>query len=38
MDWTEMKVWRRVMEINFFAVVNVTKVMLPMLKKTPESR
>jgi hypothetical protein len=38
LDWTEMSVWRRVMEVNFFAVVGVTRVMLPLLKRTPESR
>ena len=38
LDWTEMSIWRRVMEVNFFAVVGVTKSMLPLLKKTPDSR
>jgi len=38
LDWTEMNVWRRVMEVNFFAVVAVTKSMLHLLKKTTGSR
>jgi NAD(P)-dependent dehydrogenase (short-subunit alcohol dehydrogenase family) len=38
LDWTDMSVWRRVMEINFFGVVGVTKAMLPLLKRNPESR
>jgi len=38
LDWTEMKVWRLVLEVNFFAVVAVAKAMLPLLKKTPGNR
>eukprot|EP00602_Paraphysomonas_sp_CaronLab_P002054 CAMPEP_0185025510 /NCGR_PEP_ID=MMETSP1103-20130426/8436_1 /TAXON_ID=36769 /ORGANISM="Paraphysomonas bandaiensis, Strain Caron Lab Isolate" /LENGTH=269 /DNA_ID=CAMNT_0027558719 /DNA_START=292 /DNA_END=1101 /DNA_ORIENTATION=+ len=38
LDWTDMDVWRRVMEVNFFGVVAVTKAMLPLLKKNPGSR
>jgi len=38
LDWTELRVWRRVMEVNFFAVVSVTRAFLSQLKKTPESR
>jgi NAD(P)-dependent dehydrogenase (short-subunit alcohol dehydrogenase family) len=38
LDWTGMEVWRRVMEVNFFGVVAVTKAFLPLLKRCPESR
>jgi hypothetical protein len=38
LDWTELTIWRKVMEVNFFSVVAVTRAMLPLLKKTPGSR
>jgi hypothetical protein len=37
-DWTELSIWRKVMEVNFFSVVSVTRAMLPLLKRSPESR
>jgi NAD(P)-dependent dehydrogenase (short-subunit alcohol dehydrogenase family) len=33
-----MRVWRKVLEVNFFAVVAVSKAMLPLLKCSPNSR
>lgn len=38
LDWTAMSVWRRVLEVNFFAVVAISKAMLPFLKRSPGSR
>lgn len=38
LDWTELNIWRKVLEVNFFAVVAVTRAMLPLLKRTPGSR
>ncbi|CAE7463351.1 BDH1, partial [Symbiodinium microadriaticum] len=38
LDWTGIHVWRRVMEVNFFGVVIVTRAFLPLLKRCPESR
>ena len=32
-DWVTMDIVRRVMEVNYFAVVMVTKAMLPLLKR-----
>ena len=37
-DWTEMEVIRNTMEVNFFGIVSVSKAMLPLLKKTRNSR
>lgn len=38
LDWTSMSVFRRVMEVNYFAVVAVSKAFLPLLKKSRGSR
>jgi hypothetical protein len=38
LDWTEVKIWKKVMEVNFFAVVGMIRTMLPFLKRTPGSR
>jgi NAD(P)-dependent dehydrogenase (short-subunit alcohol dehydrogenase family) len=37
-DWLSMETLRKVMEVNFFGVVAVTKAMLPLLKCNPGSR
>jgi NAD(P)-dependent dehydrogenase (short-subunit alcohol dehydrogenase family) len=37
-DWCSMDVFRKIMEVNYFAVVNVTKHMLPLLKANRGSR
>jgi NADP-dependent 3-hydroxy acid dehydrogenase YdfG len=38
LDWTEVKIWKKVMEVNFFAIVGMIRTMLPFLKRTPGSR
>lgn len=38
LDWTGIDVYRRVMEVNFFGILGVTKGMLPELKRNPGSR
>ena len=38
LDWTEVKIWKKVMEVNFFAAVGMIRAMLPFLKRTPGSR
>lgn len=37
-DWLSMDTLRKVMEVNFFGAVGVTKAMLPLLKANPGSR
>lgn len=37
-DWLSMDLIRKVMEVNFFGGVAVTKAMLPLLKASPGSR
>ena len=37
-DWLSMRSVRATMEVNYFAVVSVTKAFLPLLKTTRESR
>lgn len=37
-DWTPVQVYRNVMEVNFFGAVQVTKAMLPLMKRNPGSR
>ena len=37
-DCLSLDVMRRMMEVNYFGLVAVTKTMLPFLKQTPESR
>lgn len=37
-DWISTLTFRRVMEVNLFGVVNVTKAFLPLLKKTKGAR
>jgi NAD(P)-dependent dehydrogenase (short-subunit alcohol dehydrogenase family) len=37
-DWIPTETIRKVMEVNFFGVVNVTKAFLPLLKQTKHSR
>lgn len=37
-DWISSETFRRVIEVNFFGVVNVTKALLPYLKKNKNSR
>mmetsp|Transcript_19309 Transcript_19309/g.27748 ORF Transcript_19309/g.27748 Transcript_19309/m.27748 type:complete len:341 (-) Transcript_19309:66-1088(-) len=37
-DWISNGTLRKVMEVNFFGVVNVTKAMLPLLKRTKNGR
>lgn len=37
-DWIPLQTIRKVMEVNFFGVVAVTKAFLPLLKKTKNSR
>lgn len=37
-DWIPIQTLRRVMEVNYFGVVNITKAFLPLLKKTKNSR
>ena len=38
LDWIDLDIYRRVMEVNFFGHVNITKHMLPLLKQTKHSR
>jgi NAD(P)-dependent dehydrogenase (short-subunit alcohol dehydrogenase family) len=38
LDWNSMDAYRKVMEVNFFGHVAVTMQMLPLLKRTPNSR
>jgi len=38
LDWTSMQSIRKVLEVNFFGVVSLTKLMLPLLKRTRNSR
>jgi NADP-dependent 3-hydroxy acid dehydrogenase YdfG len=38
LDWQTMDEFRKVMEVNYFGVVAVTKALLPMLKRTQFSR
>jgi NAD(P)-dependent dehydrogenase (short-subunit alcohol dehydrogenase family) len=37
-DWMSTQTFRKVIEVNFFGVVNVTKALLPLLKKNKGSR
>lgn len=37
-DWMSTESFRKVIEVNFFGVVNVTKALLPLLKKNKGSR
>ena len=37
-DWLSIQDFRFCMEVNFFAVITVTKAFLPLLKKSPEGR
>jgi len=37
-DWASMQAYRKVFEVNFFAVVALTKFMLPLLKRNRNSR
>lgn len=37
-DWIAMSTVRKVVEVNFFGVVNVTRALLPLLKKNKGSR
>ena len=37
-DWISSHTFRKVIEVNFFGVVNVTKALLPFLKKTRNGR
>ena len=37
-DWISSSACRKVMEVNFFALFEVTRAFLPMLKKTKDSR
>lgn len=37
-DWISSTTFRRVLEVNLFGVVNVTKAFLPLLKKTRGAR
>lgn len=37
-DWTSEATFRKVMEVNFFGVLRVTKALLPLLKRNPHSR
>lgn len=38
LDWFSMDSFRKCLEVNFFAVVKVTKTFLPLLKKCKDSR
>ena len=38
LDWISLDVYRRVMDVNFFGHVRVTKAMLPLLKQQKHSR
>jgi 11-cis-retinol dehydrogenase len=38
LEGTPIEVYRRMMEINFFALVNITKKFLPLLKRSPGTR
>ena len=38
LDWTPLSLYRLCMEINYFAVVAVSKAFLPLLKRSPNSR
>lgn len=38
LDWQPMRTYRFVMEVNFFAVVAISKAFLPLLKRTENSR
>jgi NADP-dependent 3-hydroxy acid dehydrogenase YdfG len=38
LDWLSLASYRRTMEVNFFAIVNITKLFLPLLKKCKNSR
>lgn len=37
-DWLPMEVFRKVMDVNYFGLISVTKALLPYLKKTKDSR
>ena len=37
-DWVSLDVFRKAMEVNYFAVVGVTKELLPLLKQSQHSR
>ncbi|CAM9643370.1 unnamed protein product, partial [Ectocarpus fasciculatus] len=38
LDWVQLDSYRRIMEVNFFGHVSVTKAMLPLLKQCGQSR
>lgn len=38
LDWLSLARFKFIMEVNFFGVLKVTKAMLPLLKRTKESR
>ena len=38
LDWTEVSVWKRVMEVNFFSIITISRIMLKYLKSNPGSR
>ena len=37
-DWISMDTFRRVVEVNFFGVLRITRALLPLLKKNKHSR
>jgi NADP-dependent 3-hydroxy acid dehydrogenase YdfG len=37
-DWTPDSIIRQMMDVNFFGLVNVTRALLPMLKRCERSR